>query len=600
MNEIINKIVEKHKGDKEQLEVICSEEKRLLVEAPAGYGKTQTMTSKIAYLLATGKIPNPKKILALTFSVNAAQKIKKDILKDLPKLDDKFTVNYLNKRITATNYHGFARQILRRHGHIYSENLKKIDLFEVVEDKNEQTLSFYQNKLNLSEEEIRFIDNFNDAVNRVKRKFIGENMEKYKNLLLEKFIPNKHITYNGLLVLSFFILEENKNLLKFYRKLYPFIIIDEFQDTNILGFYLIWPFLKEEETSFLILGDPLQQIYGFIGSIPNIFDKLEKHYNFKKIKLKNNYRFKDKEYLLKIDKIIREHAKNFGNASIKDEDWTKLNIYSTFTQEEEAYKIIEIIESIQSKDENSNIAILFRVSKTNPNTKKILEILNQKNISYFYALFSEDDSDYRKFHLIALTYFISEFRNNPLNKTNWTKFLNILKNSNEIKKLKDRNLVNSLHYLMEIFYDKEIKIWKNKLSLPKEEIVSNISFIFAEKQLKQYLKYVEEKIIVVTVHGAKGLEWDYVIVPDMEKYGFPSYLGLCQYCKNINNSDCFLDLINSEEIDKLYQELSTFYVACTRAKKDLIFTKSEKRYNSKDNLSSAHISCFLKLEGFII
>ena len=61
MSNPIGKILEKHQDDNEQLKVVLSLEKRLLVEAPAGYGKTQTMTSKIAYLLATGKIPNPKK-----------------------------------------------------------------------------------------------------------------------------------------------------------------------------------------------------------------------------------------------------------------------------------------------------------------------------------------------------------------------------------------------------------------------------------------------------------------------------------------------------------------------------------------------------------
>jgi DNA helicase-2/ATP-dependent DNA helicase PcrA len=65
------------KSQEKQLDVIFSAADKILVEAPAGYGKTNTMVSKIAYMLATQQIPNPKKILALTFSVNAAYKIKK-------------------------------------------------------------------------------------------------------------------------------------------------------------------------------------------------------------------------------------------------------------------------------------------------------------------------------------------------------------------------------------------------------------------------------------------------------------------------------------------------------------------------------------------
>lgn len=57
-----------------------------MVEAPAGYGKTHTMVSRIAYLIAIGKLPVPKRLLALTFSVNAAYKIKKDVSKNIPEL----------------------------------------------------------------------------------------------------------------------------------------------------------------------------------------------------------------------------------------------------------------------------------------------------------------------------------------------------------------------------------------------------------------------------------------------------------------------------------------------------------------------------------
>ena len=73
--DIRDKISAQHEGDERQLEVIFSDSPRIIVEAPAGYGKTTTMISRIAYLFATGRIPNPKRILGLTFSVNAALKV---------------------------------------------------------------------------------------------------------------------------------------------------------------------------------------------------------------------------------------------------------------------------------------------------------------------------------------------------------------------------------------------------------------------------------------------------------------------------------------------------------------------------------------------
>lgn len=108
-------IVKTHSGDKEQLEAIFSDARRLIVEAPAGYGKTKTMISKIAYILASGKLPNPKKILALTFSVNAAYKIKKDVAEQIPKLleSEKFSPAKINERVCISNYHRFCRRVLK-------------------------------------------------------------------------------------------------------------------------------------------------------------------------------------------------------------------------------------------------------------------------------------------------------------------------------------------------------------------------------------------------------------------------------------------------------------------------------------------------------
>ena len=86
IDKVKEKIIARHQGDEKQLDVIFTLANRLLVEAPAGYGKTNTMVSKIAYMLATKQIPNPKRLLALTFSVNAAYKIKKDVTQQVPLL----------------------------------------------------------------------------------------------------------------------------------------------------------------------------------------------------------------------------------------------------------------------------------------------------------------------------------------------------------------------------------------------------------------------------------------------------------------------------------------------------------------------------------
>jgi len=124
---IKEKITNRHGSNEKQLEVIFSEDNKIIVEAPAGFGKTNTMVSKIAYMIASNQIPTPKKLLALTFSVNAAYKIKKDVLKEIPDLlnNDNFKIN---DKLYVSNYHGFCRNILRKNGYILSETLLLIML----------------------------------------------------------------------------------------------------------------------------------------------------------------------------------------------------------------------------------------------------------------------------------------------------------------------------------------------------------------------------------------------------------------------------------------------------------------------------------------
>lgn len=112
--EIKEKITAQHGGDERQLDVIFSDSPRLIVEAPAGYGKTTTMISRIAYLFASGQIPNPKRILGLTFSVNAALKVKREVAGKLPSLLGlQNSPVSIGEKVTITNYHGFCKGILK-------------------------------------------------------------------------------------------------------------------------------------------------------------------------------------------------------------------------------------------------------------------------------------------------------------------------------------------------------------------------------------------------------------------------------------------------------------------------------------------------------
>ena len=119
--EIKEKIIEKHKDDKEHLEFIFSEEKQIVVTAPAGCGKTTAMISKLAWELTKNLKPDHKKILAMSFSINAATKIKDSLNEMLPELVN--NSKYYIEKVDVSNYHNFAMRLLYKYG------------FEVLKDK---------------------------------------------------------------------------------------------------------------------------------------------------------------------------------------------------------------------------------------------------------------------------------------------------------------------------------------------------------------------------------------------------------------------------------------------------------------------------------
>ena len=96
--------------DSNQQKVIDSEEKRIVVEAPAGYGKTTTMVKKIEKDIVNKNINNYSKILCLSFSIAASRKMKES-LKNI-------NTDNTNIGIIATNYHGFCRKILEKYGYL--------------------------------------------------------------------------------------------------------------------------------------------------------------------------------------------------------------------------------------------------------------------------------------------------------------------------------------------------------------------------------------------------------------------------------------------------------------------------------------------------
>lgn len=590
LSEIKDKIAKQHEGDEKQLEVIFSDSPRLIVKAPAGYGKTTTMISRIAYLFTSGGVPNPKRILGLTFSVNAALKIKREVAEKLPSLlSVQNSPVAISDKVAVTNYHGFCKGILKKYGYLIADALRKdVNLFRAIGDSE---ISRQQNlKTVLSAAEVEMLE---VVENSIKNATIPDKkvIHEYNDTVIRKLLPLEYITHNAIILFVLEIFDCFPEVRKFYQSYYPLLVVDEFQDTNCIAWALLESIISEH-TQLVFLGDPLQRIYGFIGAIPNIMMIAASKYNMTQVALSKNYRFRNNADMLKLDANIRANAATIFNPRINDIDAARLPAFWGSNQQEEARQVVGKIQDLISK--SGRIAILFR--GRNKNVEVVEEELTNSNVSYFYGMFTEEDADYVKFHNTCQEMFIKKFgKSKNINKKSLTAFAGKVRSAYTLTTGKT---IDSLLHLLDALIE---KVFIDYADLLPEDKYTLLLDIFENRQLKQAMEYVDSHVILSTVHGAKGLEWEYVFLVDLERWVFPGYY-VCNACADkfapVVNCKCHLPYPMPNNFkDTALDELSVFYVGVTRARKQVFASASAKRLNSYGVEKTSNFSCLSSIDG---
>lgn len=586
---IKEKIAEQHGGDEKQLEVIFSDSSRMIVEAPAGYGKTTTMISRLAYLFASGRIPNPKRILGLTFSVNAALKVKREVAEKLPSLlGSKNSPVAIGEKVTITNYHGFCKGILKKYGYLVADALRKdINLFRAVGDSDIDGLVLL--KMALTSTELQCLKEVELAVKEA-RIPDTHTIHEYNEIVIRKLLPLDYITHNAVILFVLEIFANFEEVKKFYQSYYPLIVVDEFQDTNCIAWSLLESIISDH-TQLLFLGDPLQRIYGFIGALPDIMSRVTEQYGMTKIALSKNYRFRNNPEMLKLDRNIRTNAASNFTFNIPKEETALLPTFWGTTQQSEAEQVITKVQSLLG-DDNAKIAILFR--GRGKNAEIVESELLKNNIPFFYGMFTDEDADYVEFHNKCQEIFIRRFgRTKAINKKALTVFA---ENVKEIYAGSTDKTVDSLLKLLDALTE---KVSVDYADLIPEDKYALLLDIFENRQLKQAMEYVDSKVILSTIHGAKGLEWDYVFVCDVEQWVFTF---ICRDCPSKNTqvgSVCKLpQRIPAQMIGTLLDDFCVFYVALTRSKRQAFISASGERFNSKGTqFTNGKVCCFALVNG---
>ena len=585
-NEIVlETIVARHLSDPSQIKVIESLASRLFIEAPAGYGKTTTMTSKAIHLLANGTIPYPKKILCLTFSVNAAHTMRTSIDAFIDSLPCGCgEAQRYRERIEIHNYHGFCRRFLKANSHLLLESNIDFSTLRMVDTAEAEKLHHPDGNKLLDDQEIAVLRTFDEAICNRNAKKAKEALQPYTAIVCEKMIPSGHLSYSGLIAMTICLLEQYPEVRRHLQSLYRCILVDEAQDMNIL-FLSLLDRLVCPSTRIALFGDTIQRIYGFMGAIPDMVSCSKACFGTDYLPLTESHRFSAATNVGNLEKAIRNTATG---------TWTACDAHTPLIVASDSYEEAAIIaDMVDAIDADSKVAILYR--SRGPASEILVDELSSREMPFFDGTFKDDDPEYIRFNGACLKALMGEhYAGNEITRHQTKGLLGVLASIAGSGGFANgrtyRSLVEALGEQLESEYR----------TLGASERYDYLWHLFSENALKSVIGHVSERIVVLTVHASKGLEWDYAIIPSMNQYGFPAP-RFCYECSveqdigRLSSQGC--SFRNGQPPERYEEELSAFYVASTRAKKAVIFTMAKNRLTSQWNNQQVALSCLLQLPG---
>ncbi|HEY4495482.1 MAG TPA: UvrD-helicase domain-containing protein [Candidatus Paceibacterota bacterium] len=602
-----------------QTEAVKTIEGPVLILAGAGSGKTKTLTHRIAYLLSQGI--KPENILAVTFTNKAAEEMRNRIKKLLEIENLKLKI----ENLFVGTFHSFGVKILRQEIEkldyknnfvIYDED----DVFSLAKSIRAE-LNFPQDKLKAA----TLINIISRAKSELKdpEEILADADELYRNRILRfneiykrRMFAANAVDFDDLIALPVKIFEKFPEILNRYQNQYRYILVDEYQDTNHSQYTLI-NLLSQGYKNLFAIGDPDQAIYGWRhADFRNILNFERDYPNAKVIKLEENYR-STQNILSAAHEIISKNVERkekklwTGNppgnpievieaGDERDEaDFiiskiTDLNnnldigldkmvvMYRTNAQSrvlEEAclyanlpYRVIGAIKFYQRKEIKDILAYLRLI--LNPgdeiSEKRITDVMGKKRFADFSAK-GGSPPDGRagasggKTNLSELrrqTEFLppAELIKNIIKKTNYYDYLN--------------QKFSGLNTEGELESDTRIKNVRELIGLASkydeaEEPVSALSEFLSETVLMQGNRDndVSKKLNLMTLHAAKGLEFDAVFIAGCEE-------NLMPHSRSIYS------------LPELEEERRLCYVGLTRAKKYLwlSFVKSRGLWGERNDV----------------
>lgn len=365
----------------EQREAAMHVEGPLLVLAGAGSGKTKTLTTRLAYLLAQVGIP-ANNTLTLTFTNKAAHEMCTRAMGLLSACG-----HPLSQKPLLCTFHSFGLLFLRKH----MGYLERLPDFTLIKPQDACALlkpQFLALRKKTGDIEDRiFLASLMKKISQIKNHLTDlKNCPPYAqtayHLYTETLYRQNLVDFDDLLALPHAILDHFPEAAQEISQYYQFIMVDEYQDTNPLQFKLLQRLCSTHQ-NLCVVGDDDQSIYGFRGAdISNILDFTQRFKQARLIKLEQNYR-SSKSILACANQLIGHNQRRHGKTLFSDKQpskYQKLEVLCLFDAKQESHFITQkILECTQRGVPYSDIAILYRLNYL---SKGVEETLRHAKIPY--------------------------------------------------------------------------------------------------------------------------------------------------------------------------------------------------------------------------
>ena len=331
----------------------------LLILAGAGSGKTKTLTTRLAYLIAEVGI-DPLNTLTLTFTNKAASEMRTRASQLIPANSampllctfHKFGLLFLKFNIEKL---GRANNFVI----IDTDDRKKILKRIAKEHKIDLNISFISSEISKYKNTLLTAEEILKKAELPDYRKIATIYKDYQAEITE----NNLVDFDDLLMLTYQILEQDEALRKETSERYQYIMVDEYQDTNELQFKLL-ELLASEHNNLCVVGDDDQSIYGWRGAnIRNILEFSERFKNCKTVKLEINYR-STTPILKAANELIEHNSQRIGkNLTSFKGDGEKVKLLHSLDESLESRGIAKEIQSLLDKGVSSDeIAVLYRIN----------------------------------------------------------------------------------------------------------------------------------------------------------------------------------------------------------------------------------------------